>query len=188
MAEAIAAADAGATLGQISRALRGGGASGESPSVTPIVQRRIAESFEELRAAADGFAERTGSAPRVFLANMGPLAQHKARADFTTGFLAVGGFECDSPPGFDTPEAAADAALAADAEAVVICSTDATYPEIVPALVARIKASRPETMVLLAGYPREQVEAFKAAGVDEFIHVRANCYEINRQLQEKMIG
>ena len=187
MAAAIAAAEAGATLGQLSRALRGDGAEA-TPSITPIARARIAEPFEALRAAADSFAERTGSAPRVFLANMGPLAQHKARADFTTGFLAVGGFECDSPPGFDTPEAAADAALAAGAEAVVICSTDATYPEIVPALVARIKASKPETMVLLAGYPREQVEAFKEAGVDEFIHVRANCYEINRQLQERMIG
>jgi methylmalonyl-CoA mutase len=83
------------------------------------------------------------------------------------------------------PASAADAALAAGAEVVVICSTDATYPEIVPALVARIKASKPETMVLLAGYPREHVDAFREAGIDEFVHVRANCYEINRLLQEK---
>ncbi len=186
MVQAIAAAEAGATLGQLSQALRGSGANKETLSIRPISQARIAEPFEALRTAADSFAERTGAAPRVFLANMGPLAQHKARADFTTGFLAVGGFACDSPAGFDTPEAAADAALAADAEAVVICSTDATYPEIVPPLVQRIKASRPQTMVLLAGYPREYEEALKQAGVDEFIHVRANCYEINRQLQEKI--
>jgi methylmalonyl-CoA mutase len=185
MAAAIAAAEAGATLGQLSQALRRG-ETASLPSITPIARARIAEPFEALRAAADSFAERTGAAPSVFLANMGPLVQHKARADFTAGFLAVGGFECDSPPGFDTPEDAADAALAAGAEAVVICSTDAAYPEIVPALVARIKASKPEAMVLLAGYPREQVEAFKEAGVDGFIHVRANCYEINRQLQERM--
>ncbi len=185
MVQAIAAAEAGATLGQLSQALRGDGTDTETPTIVPIPQARIAEPFEALRAAANRFAERTGAAPRVFLANMGPLAQHKPRADFTTGFLAVGGFECDSPPGFETPEEAADAALAAGAEAVVICSTDATYPEIVPPLVARIKASRPEMMVLLAGYPREQVEAFKAVGVDEFIHIRANCYAINRLLQEE---
>jgi methylmalonyl-CoA mutase len=31
--------------------------------------------------------------------------------------------------------------------------------------------------IVLAGYPKEQVEAYKAQGVDEFIHVKTNVLE-----------
>jgi methylmalonyl-CoA mutase len=39
----------------------------------------------------------------------------------------------------------------------------------------------------VAGYPADHIDNFKAAGVDEFIHVKANAYEINYNLQ-KQIG
>ena len=142
-------------------------------------------SYQRLKAAND-YAQAFGQAPQVFLANMGPVAQHKARADFTTGFLAVGGFECQYPAGFDTVEDAAEAALASGALAAVICSTDADYPAVAPSLVERIRAGNPEMVVLLAGYPKEHVDAFRDAGVDDFIHIRANCYAINRMLQERL--
>ena len=82
--------------------------------------------------------------------------------------------------------AAAEAALASGAEIVVICSTDDTYPEIVPALTQAIKAAKPQAQVVLAGYPVDYVEAFKAAGVDEFIHIKANCYAVNKALLAKV--
>lgn len=41
-------------------------------------------------------------------------------------------------------------------------------------------------MLFLAGAaPKELEEIYRAAGVDEFISVRANCYEILRMLQKK---
>ena len=70
---------------------------------------------------------------------------------------------------------------------MVICSTDDTYPEIVPGLTQAIKAASPETVVLLAGYPTEQIEAYKQAGVDDFIHVRANCHDLLANLQAKVL-
>ena len=124
--------------------------------------------------------------PKVFLANMGPVRQHKARADFSTGFFDVGGFEILSNAGFKDVPAAAEAALASGAEIVVVCSTDDTYPEIVPDLTRAIKAAKPETVVVLAGYPADFVEAFKAAGVDEFIHVKANCRAVNEALLKRV--
>ena len=127
---------------------------------------------------------RTGARPKVFLANMGPIPQHKARADFSTGFFEAGGFEVIGNDGFATVEEAAQAALASGAGVVTICSTDETYPEIVPALTGLIKSSRPDVTVVLAGYPTDQIETYRAAGVDEFIHLRANCYETLVRLQQ----
>lgn len=183
LAEAISAASLGATVSQISAAFRG---KGEDLSVTPICVHRIAEPFERLRAAADAHAERTGGLPRIFLATMGPLRQHKARADFSQGFFNVGGFEAVYPDGFDTPQAAAEAALAAGAGAVVICSTDEDYVETVPPLARAIKAARPEMPIILAGHPGEQVTTYREAGVDEFIHLKADCYAVNAWLHEKL--
>ena len=181
---AIQAALAGATLGEIAQAARTGAKAG--PTISPVHAHRGAQAFEALRQAAESYVARTGQRPSVFLATMGPLTQHKGRADFSTAFLGVGGFETIYPDGFNTPDEAADAALASGAKAVVICSTDATYPDIVPPLVQKLKKAAPELIVLLAGYPADHVEAFKAAGVDDFIHLNANCQALLSTLQKKM--
>ncbi|MFZ1325634.1 MAG: methylmalonyl-CoA mutase family protein [Candidatus Contendobacter sp.] len=181
---AINAAAAGATLGEIAQAARTNAKPG--PTINSIRAERGAQAFERLRQVTESFAAHTGQPPQVFLATMGPLTQHKGRADFATAFLGVGGFETIYPSGFDTPDAAAQAALASNAKAVVICSTDATYPDIVPTLAQTLKKANPDVTVLLAGYPAEHVEAFKAAGVDDFIHLAANCQSLLTTLQKKM--
>jgi len=40
--------------------------------------------------------------------------------------------------------------------------------------------------VVLAGFPADQVEAHKASGIDEFIHVRANLLQVLGGLQKKI--
>ncbi|MFO1420293.1 MAG: methylmalonyl-CoA mutase family protein [Candidatus Competibacteraceae bacterium] len=181
---AIQAALAGATLGEIAQAARAGAKPG--PTLSAVHAHRGAQAFEALRQAAETYVARTGQRPLVFLATMGPLTQHKGRADFATAFLGVGGFETIYPSGFNTPDEAAEAALGSNAKAVVICSTDPTYPEIVPPLVQKLKKADPGLIVLLAGYPADHVEAFKAAGVDDFIHLNANCQALLSTLQKKM--
>jgi methylmalonyl-CoA mutase len=181
---AIAAADSGATLGDICRALARGEAPG--PTVKPVCVHRGAQPFEALRQATEAYAARTGARPQIFLASMGPISQYKARTDFTRGFLEVGGFAASGGEGFAGIDEAVQAALAAGTLVVVICSTDAAYPEIVPDLTQQLKAANPEMTVLVAGYPKDQVEAFRRAGVDDFIYLGANCYEILRNLQNKM--
>jgi len=119
----------------------------------------------------------------VFLANMGPIPQHKARADFSRGFLEVGAFDVIGNNGFETADQAVAAALDSGAPAVVICSTDKAYPDLVPPIAKGIKDAKPEALVLVAGYPKDHIDAFKQAGVDDFIHVRANCYELLDNLQ-----
>jgi methylmalonyl-CoA mutase len=179
----IAAAQGGATLGEITRALRGG----EQPEcgVAPVKMTRAAAALEKIRAAVDAHVAKHGR-PKVFLANLGPVKQHKARADFCRGFFAVGGFESVYPAGFPSPEAAAQKAVESGAPVIVICSTDETYPELVPPLAKAIKAADPKRIVILAGYPAEQIEAHKQAGVDDFVHVRVNAAEFITNILTKI--
>ncbi|HWB59778.1 MAG TPA: methylmalonyl-CoA mutase family protein [Chthoniobacteraceae bacterium] len=176
--EAVQAALEGATLTELFPVLTG---TGGPANAERLPARRASEPFEKLRAAVDAAGK-----PKVFLANMGPLRQHKARADFTTGFFQAGGFAVEENRGFKTTNEAIQAALNSNAQVVVICSTDETYPELVPPITGLIKASRPKTIVVVAGYPKELIEPFKAAGVDEFIHIRANCLETLSGIARKL--
>jgi methylmalonyl-CoA mutase len=183
---ALAAAASGATIGQLARLTRPIASS--EWVIVSLKPWRAAAAIEELRAAADAFARRTGARPRVFLARMGPAAQHKARADFSAGFFAVGGFEVTGKDTFDLPEAAAQAAAASGAPVAVLCSTDETYPILVPAFARAAKAARRDLQVVLAGLPADPavVAAFRDSGVDEFIHLRASVTDILRTLLTKM--
>ena len=129
---------------------------------------------------------RTGKRPQVFLCNMGSLRDYKARADFSAGFFAVGGYEVTSPRGFKTPAEAADAFAKSGAPVAVICSTDDNYPALVPALVEQLRARKPDTFVVLAGFPADQVEAHKKAGVNEFIHIRADAVALLSKLHSQL--
>jgi methylmalonyl-CoA mutase len=119
----------------------------------------------------------------VFLAKIGPAKQHKARADFSSGFFAVGGFEIDGKKSFATAEEAADAAIASGAGVTVLCSTDETYPELAPVFARRVKAAKSSLAVILAGHPGEREAGFRAAGFDDFIHIRSNVRTTLDQLQ-----
>jgi methylmalonyl-CoA mutase len=178
------AAAAGATLGEITRAVR----INDTPCspVTPVCISRVAVPVEALRADMDHFVNSKGERPKVYLCNMGPLKEHKARADFSRGFFAVGGYEAISPAGVNTVEEAAAGFKESGAPIAVICSTDEKYPTLVPPLVTALRAARPDVFVVLAGYPQESVPALKAAGVNEFIHVRADAVEVLTGIHAKM--
>jgi methylmalonyl-CoA mutase len=181
-AEALAA---GATIGQVAAALR----SKTTPEsdVQRLRVRRASEDFEELRLKALAYKEDHGHLPKIWLANFGAPKQYKARADFSAGFISPGGFLTEQGPGAQSVEDAVEAAAKAvdqGALAVVLCSTDDTYPEIVPAFVPLFRARCPQTRLILAGYPTDHVKDFEAAGIQDFLHLRRNCLEFNQQLQE----
>jgi methylmalonyl-CoA mutase len=180
----VKAVVAGATLGEITRAIR----INDSPSapINPVCLTRAAAAFEKLRAATDAYRTKTQRLPSAFLCNMGSLRDHKARADFSRGFLAVGGYDVISPGGFKSPADAVEAFLKSGAQIAVICSTDENYPALVPPLAAGIRAKRPDAIIILAGYPADQIEAHKKSGVDEFIHIRADALEVLSKLHSKL--
>jgi methylmalonyl-CoA mutase len=78
------------------------------------------------------------------------------------------------------------ALLKAHADVAVICSTDENYPALVPALIEEIRSQKPGTIIALAGYPPDQIEAHKKSGVDEFIHIRADVVEVLLRIHAKL--
>jgi methylmalonyl-CoA mutase len=175
---------AGATLGEITRALR----INDSPStpVTPVCITRAAAGLEALRVATDQYVAAGHERPKAFLCNMGPLKEHKARADFSRGFLSVAGYEVVSPSGFKT---AAEAVLAFEesgAKIAVICSTDNNYPTLVPSLAGGLRMKRAQTLIVLAGYPQDQIETHKKSGVDDFIHIRADAKDLLTSFHKRL--
>ena len=181
--QAIDAFKAGATLAMVRQALNNNTVSEVVESIAP---HRWSERYEALRMITEDYKAAHNDNVKIFLANMGPIPQHKARADFTTGFLQVGAFQVMGNNGFQTVEEAAQAAGESGADAVVICSTDATYPEIVPALAPKLHEVLPNAIVFLAGAaPADLAETYKEAGIDEYINVRANCYAILQLLQKR---
>ena len=174
----------GATLGDAGKALDRKPA---TVNIKPLKVKRASEIFEELRDYSFSYKDKHGYYPKIFLATMGPLKQHKARADFSRGFFEVGGFYVIYEKGFDTNEDAVNAAIMSKAGIVVICSTDDTYPEIVPVFVKELKARIKNVRVILAGYPKDMVETYKQNGVDDFIYMGADVYEVNKKLLEGLI-
>ncbi len=178
---------AGATMGEVSSATV---TSGKILTVPPLELHRQAEIFERLRDAVEVYKEKTGSAvgPKLFLATMGTMAQYKARADFSLSFFEIGGFHVIAPqgPGFETAEAAVIATQESGAGVVVICSTDELYPQWVAPIVSGLKEKNPGVIVVLAGYPKDQVETYKAAGVDEFIFLGADAVQILSGILKKL--
>jgi methylmalonyl-CoA mutase len=182
--DAVEAFLEGASLGEISRSIRASAEKGIA--VKPLTQFRLAEMFEELRIASENFNKKTGSKPKVFLATMGPLKQFKARADFSRAFFEVGGFEIIYPNGFASTDEAVTAAIESNAQVVVICSTDGTYPVLVPPIVKGIKEKSKNIKVILAGYPKDQIEEHKKSGVDDFIYLGADAYLVLSTLLKKL--
>ena len=180
-AEAIAA---GATLGEITRAIR----ISDSPSapVSPVRITRAAVGFEQLRDAAERHKTATGQPLQAFLCTMGAVREHKARADFSAGFLAAGGFETSYTTGFKTHDEAVAAFAKSGARVAVICSTDDIYPTLVPALAQGLRQCRSDVIIILAGFPQDQVEAHRKSGVDDFIHIRADALEVLTSIQTRL--
>jgi methylmalonyl-CoA mutase len=178
--ESVAAAFVGgATLGEISAALPRSGAPEKPISRVRVI--RAAAGYEALRAST------RANPPRVWLAKFGPPKQSKARADFSSGFFEAGGYEVlQSPAGAKTPADAMAAALAASPAIVVLCSTDETYPEIVPAFVPALKKELPNAKIFLAGFPPDQIDAHKASGVDDFIHLKVDCLAFLKKLNSEL--
>jgi len=105
-------------------------APGEDTVAAPFEGMFVAAPFEDLRDRAEAHLAATGSRPAIFLATLGPLAEHTARADFTRNFFAAGGIEAKAAP--VPPDSTAELAAAFTASGckiAVICGSDKRYAD-----------------------------------------------------------
>ncbi|MCF6365008.1 MAG: acyl-CoA mutase large subunit family protein [Bacteroidales bacterium] len=140
---------------------------------------RAAEAFESLRQKT----EKAKKTPKVFMLTIGNSVMRKARATFAGNFFACAGFKIIDKSGFNTIEDAVQASIKANADITVICSSDDEYPDIVPVIFERLKN---KSIVAVAGYPKNSIDALSAFGVKHFIHLKSNILETLKEFQEEL--
>lgn len=131
---------------------------------------RLAEPFEALRDASDRTLAKTGARPKVFLANLGRLADFTARASFAKNFFEAGGIAAVTNDGFASREEMLTAFKASAAGLACLCASDDVYArDAVDA--AKALGAAGAKHIYLAGRPDELEAALRAAGVATFIYV-----------------
>jgi methylmalonyl-CoA mutase len=141
-----------------------------SPSITTLPCLRLAEPFEALRDTSDRVLDRTGARPKIFLANLGRLADFMARATYAKNLFEAGGIAALTNDGFASHEEMLSSFDASGASLACLCSSDAVYASEAAAAASALRGAG-VTHIYLAGRPGELEPMLRAAGVGTFIHV-----------------
>lgn len=150
----------------------------ENGEITKLDFSRGASEFETLRLAT----ERSGKTPKVFMLTIGNQAMRLARSQFSCNFYACAGYQVIDNLGFDTVEDGIEAAIRAEAQIVVLCSSDDEYAEFAP---AAFKALAGRAIFVVAGAPA-CLDDLKAQGIEHFISVKSNVLETLKTMNDKL--
>ena len=148
------------------------------PDVPALNVSRMASDFETLRLTT----EKAAKVPVAFMLTIGNLAMRQARAQFSCNFLACAGYKVIDNLGFKTVEEGVDAALEAKADIVVICSSDDEYAEYA---IPAFQYLNGRAMFVVAGAPA-CMDDLKAAGIENFIHVKCNVLDTLKEYNQKL--
>ncbi len=141
-----------------------------APEKSPWPGPRLAEPFEKIRLRTEAHARATGKTPRVLLLERGDPRMRTARAGFCLNFFGCAGFEIVQAEELDP-----------GADLVVLCSSDPEY-----LALAREVCPRAKVPVLVAGNPKDQIEALQAAGVQGFVHIQSDAIQTLTQWQDRL--
>jgi methylmalonyl-CoA mutase len=130
---------------------------------------RLAATIEAIRLRTERHAASAGRTPRVLLLERGDLKMRKARSAFCLNFFGCAGFDVVT----------SDTLL--DADLVVLCSSDAEYPAFAADVCPAVKVP-----VIVAGNPKDQADALRAAGVADFVHVLSNAVDTLTRWQDRL--
>tara|TARA_R100001079_G_scaffold69602_1_gene36606 strand:- start:51 stop:1292 length:1242 start_codon:yes stop_codon:yes gene_type:complete len=124
---------------------------------------RLAEEYEALRDAASAAPKR----PTIFLATLGPIAQHNARADFARNLFAAGGLEATQPPvPPQSPSEAAAAFKASGSKIACICGADARYEDEAVETAKALKAAGADHVWLAGKFEGDGIDSNIFMGCD----------------------
>ena len=149
----------------------------EQSDFKKVESSRLAADFENLRIHTENT-----KVPVAFMLTIGNLAMRQARAQFSCNFLACAGYKVVDNLGFKTVEEGVDAALEAGADIIVLCSSDDEYAEYA---IPAFKYLDGRAMFVVAGAPA-CMEDLKAAGIENFVHVRCNVLDTLKEYNAKL--
>ncbi len=131
----------------------------------PETPWRMAKPFEEIRQRV----EKSGKRSRVLLLSRGQVKMRSARTNFCLNFFGCAGFEVKSSDKLEP------------ADLVVLCSSDPEYLALAKEIVPQTKAP-----VVVAGNPKDDIEALKAVGIRDFIYLGMNAVETLSRWQKAL--
>ncbi len=138
----------------------------EENRLTPY---RGAMAFEAMRLGVD----RSEREPKAFMLTCGNLSMARARSQFACNFFACAGIKVIDNTYFASVAEGIEAAKAAGAEIVVICSSDDDYATLAPEAAALLGD---QAILVVAGAPACAAE-LEAQGINRFINVKSNVLE-----------
>lgn len=155
-----------------------GACENNNPLAEPLRMYRGAQAFEELRMKTDF----SGRRPIVFMLTIGSLSMRLARSQFSGNFFGCAGYEIINNNGFKTIEEGVNAAMAAKADIVVLCSSDDEYAALAPEAFQKLGD---KAILVVAGAPACQPE-LEALGIKNFISIKSNVLETLKGYQRML--
>ena len=173
LAAAVTAAQARATLGEISDALENafGRHKAVIQSVSGVYKRTMEQGdkkdplYNKAREAVKEFAVADGRQPRIMIAKMGQDGHDRGAKVVATGYADLG-FDVDIGPLFQTPAEAARQAVENDVHVLGVSSLAAGHKTLVPAVLAELeKYGRSDIVVIVGGViPKQDYQFLFDAG------------------------
>jgi methylmalonyl-CoA mutase len=148
---------------------------------------RSSEPFEALRDRAEAILARAGTAPRVFLANLGPVAAFTARASFAKNLFEAGGIQAINNDGFTNLDDLVRSYSESNAKLICVCSSDEIYDQQGKEAVAALRnvSSGP---IYVARRPTDSGDELRRAGVTTFIFAGCDTLAVLREALDAASG
>ena len=141
------------------------------PETSANTAPRLAVPFEKIRQRTARHAKAAGRYPKLLLLARGDVKMRGARANFVLNFFGCAGFDIEQSADYE----------GTDADLIVLCSSDAEY-----LALAREVCPAMKVPVLVAGNPKDQIEALKQAGVAGFVHVQSDAIQTLTEWQNRL--
>ncbi|GEO15640.1 methylmalonyl-CoA mutase family protein [Microvirga aerophila] len=150
---------------------------GAAVEIAPLPSTRASEPFERLRDLSDAYLAKTGSRPKVFLANLGPASAFTARATFAKNFFEAGGIETVMSDGFSDSDKLLQAYRESKAKLSCICSTDEIYENHAKQTADTLRSAG-SGPIYLAGRPGKDEDELARSGITTFIYAGCDTLKV----------
>ncbi|WP_160006145.1 methylmalonyl-CoA mutase [Rhizobium sp. 18055] len=167
---AVDAARARATVGEISDAMRS--VFGDHTATPEVVKHVYGDAYrnepelQQLQTRMTGISSVLGHAPKIMIAKLGQDGHDRGAKVIASAFGDIG-FDVLAGPLFQTPEEAADLAVASKVHVVGMSSLAAGHKTLAPQLIDALKANGAEDIIVVVGgvIPRQDYQFLTEHGV-----------------------
>ncbi len=197
LAAAVEAARARATVGEISWALENafGRHVADVVTIEGVYEEAYGDDplYHETKQAVAGFAGKMGRKPRVLVVKMGQDGHDRGAKVIATAFGDLG-FDVTVGPLFQTPQEAADLAVAQDVDIIGVSSHAAGHKTLSPMLISELAARDAADKIVICGgvIPAQDYDFLTQSGIKAVFGPGTNIPEAAKSLigllQEQMRG